>query len=75
MKDFNGSDMVGFVLREDGSDVVWNGCCVMDWGWGGESLEISWENGSLNQMRGDDGWAVLVEIGMETNGWICEILR
>lgn len=40
----------------------------------GESGE-SWEKGLLNQMRDEDGWAVLVEIGVELVGWICEILR
>lgn len=35
----------------------------------------SWENGSVNQMRDDDGWAVLVETGAEIIGWMWEILR
>lgn len=30
---------------------------------------------SVNQLRDDDGWAAVVEMGMERSEWICEILR
>ena len=55
--------MVAYVIREDVSDAVWKMHRRE------RNLEMSGETGSVNQMRDDDGWATVIEIGLEI---ICE---
>lgn len=55
--------MVAYVIREGVSDAVRK----MDRR--ERNLEMSWETGSVNQMWDDDGWAAVIEIGLEK---ICE---
>lgn len=60
---FSWSDVVAYVIREGVSDAVWK----MDRR--ERNVEMSWETGSVNQMWDDDGWAAVIEIGLEI---ICE---